>query len=218
MNPREYSFHELGQVPSGPGIYAWYHRLKLSLHDVETYSKRVSAAAPAERDSVARDFLEKFVFSYYSEAPYDVRVAGRLKPTYEGQVAHIQPISTALVERIAEDPSRLKAIREVLQSTTPIFASPIYIGVAGNLRRRLQTHKSYIERYSQARAETGLTEYDADEDAEAAHSFAAEVCHQRRFASFNLTVHVLECDIRPEIRLDLENILNRINYPLCGRN
>jgi predicted GIY-YIG superfamily endonuclease len=218
MTAREYSFHELGQAPSGPGIYAWYHKLRLSIHDVDTCAKRIAAAQVEERVVIARDFLEKFVFSHYAEASYDVRVAGRLKPTYEGQISHIQPISESLTARIAEDPERLHAIREVLQETTPSFASPIYIGVAANLRQRLKTHKMFIERYSQARAEVELTEYEADEESSIAHSFAAEVCHQRRFASFNLYAHVFECEINPEIRIDLENILNRINYPLCGRN
>jgi hypothetical protein len=49
------------------------------------------------------------------------------------------------------------------------------------------------------------------------HKFAHEVSMIREFSTSSLVVNTLELSIDDSIRYDLENILNRINYPLCGR-
>jgi hypothetical protein len=223
MRPEQLSFHELEQAPPRPGVYSWYHRLELSDHDIAVCIETVKTGTASDRAMIVRDFFETHVFNYYREAPYDVRVTAPLKPTYEGSLKHMREMSESLIERIVERPERLKSIKPLLSASVPTFASPIYIGVAANLRKRLLTHKAFIQRYSESRVHEALEaepspDEDEQEDARVAHSFAAEVCLQRGFASYNLFVWVLECSVDSDVRIDVENILNRINYPLCGRN
>jgi hypothetical protein len=59
---------------------------------------------------------------------------------------------------------------------------------------------------------------DSDPDRPRDHSFAREVATTRRFTAYNLVAHVMEMPTDEDLRIDMENLLNRINYPLCGRN
>lgn len=225
MPERGLRLYELMQAPELPGVYAWYYRIELSDKDItDCIASCNCAASDDERCAVVRLFLERRLFSYYREQPYQAVLTGPLKPTYSGLLENEMPISPSLVTRLAAKPDRLWALKDLLQQSIPFFASPIYIGVAKNLRRRLLRHKSLIERYQQSMA-AGLMDPVADMDAEddgerdKDHSFAREVATSRRFATYNLVVHVMELETDEDgLRVDIENLLNRINYPLCGRN
>src|SRR5581483_5853605 len=100
------------------------------------------------------------------------------------------PISASLVARLAAKPERLWGLKDLLQQSIPFFASPIYIGVAKNLRKRLLRHKALIERYQQSSAavlmEPQVEMEDEDVENDKDHSFAREVASSRRFATYNL--------------------------------
>ncbi len=214
-------FHQLDQAPEAPGIYAWYHQLVLSDADIEVCLRDIdSATSASDKEAVARRFLEKFVFSYYSETPYLVQIAGALKPTFSGPVPYVSEVSASLVTRIANSPMRLRTLKEALTTMVPVFSSPLYIGMAQNLRSRLRAHKRWIERLGEARllAEEEPSLEEPDEDSKVSHSFALEAVRIRGFSTYNLRVFIQDIAIDPDIRVDVENILNRINYPLCGRN
>jgi len=225
MPERGLRLYELMQAPELPGVYAWYYRIELSDKDIgDCITACNGATSDEERCAVVRLFLERRLFNYYREQPYTAVLTGPLKPTYTGVLENQMPISESLVARVAAKPDRLRGLKELLQQSIPFFASPIYIGVAKNLRRRLLRHKALIERYQQSMA-AGLMEpqieTDAEEDPESDkdHSFAREVATARRFAAYNLVVHVMELATDEDgLRVDIENLLNRINYPLCGRN
>jgi hypothetical protein len=215
-----YRLHELKQAPEGPGIYSWYYAQELSDRDIEdAIGDVVAFADPEGRAAMIESFLGRHLFRYYREAPYDVSVSGAMKPRYAGRIDHQAPISSTLVTRLAENPERLRGLKQLLRSAVPQFASPIYIGVAGSLRQRLLRHKALIEKFSNARSLDDLTPPPADQPEDAiVHSFAREVCVDRRMIAPNLIVYAMECQVDPDLRYDLENLLNRINYPLCGRN
>jgi hypothetical protein len=214
-----YRLHELKQAPEGPGVYSWYYAQELSDRDIEDVIRDVLALTDVdERTGMIESFLGRHLFRYYREAPYDVSITGAMKPSYAGRIDHQAPVSSTLVLRLSENPERLRGLKQLLRSAVPHFASPIYIGVAASLRQRLLRHKALIEKYSNARSLDDLTpETDEPEDA-IVHSFAREVCVDRRMITPNLIVYAMECRVDPDLRYDVENLLNRINYPLCGRN
>src|SRR3954466_15493066 len=137
-----YSWHEIGDVPAQPGVYAWYYTPEITSFDLE----RVMAEVASVRASVGlspakelvRAFLEESVFRYFREQPSSAQLRGPLKPRYEGRIEHMPTLSESLLDRIVEEPARLAIIRDVLEASAPDFASPIYIGMAERLRTRLK--------------------------------------------------------------------------------
>jgi hypothetical protein len=222
IQPRGFRLYELGQAPESPGVYAWYYQIELSNKDIEDCIERVLASSSeAEKSDIIRVFLERRLFKYYQETPYRVMMRGPMKPTYAGTVENQITISSSLIERLSDDPKRLLRLKELLQQSIPFFSSPIYIGVAKNLRSRLLQHKYLIERFRNAQAveeyDYAATEADPGEEADRDHSFAQEVSSIRNFTTHNLLAYTMSFAVDEDLRVDLENILNRINYPLCGR-
>lgn len=217
--PKAYRFHEIERAPEGPGVYAWYYTHELSDRDIDVCLREVSDCPDQlGRAEVMRGFLDRHLLGYYRETPYEAKLFGPLKPKYSGRLSHEPSASASLVNRLVQDPGRLTSLKPLLKLGVPHFASPIYIGVAVGLRARLLQHKALIEKFLNARdVDEPVLEDESPED-QLAHSFAREVCIHRRFMTFNLTVYVMECSVDESIRIDVENLLNRINYPLCGRN
>ncbi|NIA00760.1 GIY-YIG nuclease family protein [Massilia sp. CCM 8734] len=210
---RALSWAEIDLAPESPGVYAWYSRLTISKADVDSIIKKVNVAkgvsealARAEVESA----LDRFIFNPYKETPYDVLLRGQLKPKYGGQVMHEPTKSDTLVNRLAENPERLTAIVDVLKLAAPGFTAPLYIGMAKNLRRRLRQHRNKIIELRDQR-----DTFPSDEPPDA--GFANQVV-ARNFDPTNLFVHVCETKVDTSEYNDLENILNRINYPIFGRN
>jgi hypothetical protein len=217
-------FTDLTRAPESAGIYAWYYRIELSDKDIlDCINTCVVTVSLEQKCEIVRTFLERRLFNHYREQPYFIKLTGALKPEYSGTVENQYSISQSLVNRLAVDPHRLKRLKYLLHQAVPFFASPIYIGIAANLRTRLLKHKTLIERYQQSMAAMSAdlpSESESESDAEAVrdHSFAKEVATTRRFVAYNLFVHVMELGTEEDMRGDLENLLNRINFPLCGRN
>ena len=223
MSTRHFRFSEVAQTPNAPGVYAWYYRIELTDKDIATCVEEVELETSEEvRDEIVRTFLDTHLFRYYKEVPYFVALSGQLKPRYEGVIDHRAEVSTGLIRRLAEAPRNLYELKRTLRLAVPHFASPIYIGVSTRLRERLMQHVRLIDSLQHLRASAvsdlqpipaGAT---SEEDRD--HKFAYEVTMIRGFRPSNLVVSTLELPVDDSIRYDLENILNRINYPLCGRN
>lgn len=207
------AWHEIDLAPETPGIYAWYSRLAISKADIDAVIKRITEAQLSgearARDEV-EDALERFIFAPYRETPYQVTLRGQLKPKFSGEVTHEPSKSESLVARLASSPERFSAISEILKHAAPWFTAPLYIGMAVNLRTRLRQHRNKIVELRD------LQGHGAIDDASEA-GFANQVV-ARNFDPTNLFVHVAEVNIDSSEHNDLENILNRINYPIFGRN
>jgi hypothetical protein len=210
-----YSWQEIADVPMSPGVYAWYYTPEITSFDLDRVTSELKATKAAEGSAAAKEkasvFLEETVFRYFKERPYNAELSGPLKPRYEGQMEHRPALSDTLLDRIVEEPSRLTTIRDVLEASAPNFASPIYIGMSEKLRVRLSRHKSLIEKYGELPAHGGSAEEQRDQ------SFAREI-RARSIPPTRLLVvtKVISGPIRAYV--DIENILNRIHYPLLGRN
>jgi hypothetical protein len=213
-----YSWPEIDEVLPEPGIYAWYYKHTLTDFDINKLIADLATlpAGSPEGIQLVRRFLDTHLFEAFVEEPYDVSLRGPLKPTYEGQLFNVPNITPGLVDRIAADPGRLKTLKKVVEGAVPEFASPIYIGMSDNLNGRLRRHKRLIEIYKGAEGRA-VGEVPATPLEQADHSFARQVA-RRGFMVNRLVVSVRVMDGAGDVHLDAENILNRINYPLCGRN
>jgi len=210
---RSLSWSEIDLAPDTPGVYAWYSRLAIAKADIESVVKRVDAAKQRSEAAAREEVetaLDRFIFGPYREAPYRVQLKGALKPKYGGDIEHEPARPETLVARLVQDPARIRVIADILKGAAPWFTAPLYIGMASNLRNRLRQHKQKIvdlrDTWSAGRVD------DAPEA-----GFANQVV-ARNFDPTNLFVHVAEVDVDAGEYSDIENILNRINYPIFGRN
>jgi hypothetical protein len=210
-----YRWQEIEDVPLGAGVYAWYYTPEITAFDLECITAKITELKALGDSTKAKEairaFLDEHVFQYFREQPFTVRLHGPLKPRYEGQIDHMPTLSENLLDRIVDDPARLTTIRDVLEASVPDFASPIYIGMSERLRDRLRQHKVLIERYGEVPSGS-LTEDDQRDN-----SFASEIC-ARSIPRTRLSVGVKIISGPPRTYIDIENILNRVHYPLLGRN
>jgi len=207
------TWSEIDLAPVTPGVYAWYSRLVISKADIDLVIKRINEAklsSDAQARVEVEDALDQFIFSPYRETPYQVALRGQLKPKYFGEVAHEPSKSDSLISRLASNPERFRAISEILKTAAPWFTAPLYIGMASNLRSRLKQHRNKIVEMRD------LQGHGSNDDAADA-GFASQVV-ARNFDPTNLFVHIAEVNVDTGEHNDLENILNRINYPIFGRN
>lgn len=205
-----FRFDEIAQAPDRPGIYAWYHQVRLSKADVDDFIQRAAAVDGEARAARVESYLRDRVFEPYRESPYQIALRGGLKPEYGGHVAHQPRVSRGTVETLAARPEGMREVSALLTKMVPVFASPIYIGVATrSLRTRLTQHAKLIEEYR----ERPPASVPDDEG----HSFAFEAVCERGLRPLELVVYVIETPVSSEIQLVAEYIFNRINYPLCGR-
>lgn len=201
----------ISQAPTGPGIYAWYYNPEITDHDLEEIISEVEASDNARRTSdLVRSFLTKRLFDLFREDPYTAKISGPLKPKYLGNLDHEVSVSQTLIDRISENPSKLRGIRDILSQSAPFFANPLYIGMAKSLRTRLKQHKKLIEHYRDKPVATSSGE---DRDV----SFAKEIATRRIFPG-RLMVYVLVTSEHEALANDVENIFNRICHPILGKN
>lgn len=215
---RKLGWSELSQAPSGAGIYAWYYEPEITDFDLNAalaaVRARLGAKDRAGAEAIVGELLNENVMSYFRQDPYDVTLAGPLKPRHTGTVQHHQRVSPGLIQRILEDPDRLLPLRDVLASSAPYFASPIYVGMSDQLRVRLGRHRVLIERY---RAQDFRREVSEAAGQTEEAGFARRVV-SRRIPPERLFVMVRETAAVVGLAVDVENLFNRLYYPILGRN
>lgn len=211
---KAYSWMEIDHVPETTGVYGWYSRLEVSRADIDSIMAEVQAEKARGDDLRAKVAIERaldrFVFGPYRESPYRVELRGALKPRYGGEVNHEPSRSESLVDRLTQRPDRFRMIAEILAGAAPGFTAPLYIGMAVNLRTRLRKHK---RRIIELRDNGWSPTTDDLADAGFANQVAA-----RGFEPTNLFVMIAEVAADTSEHNDIENILNRINFPIFGRN
>ncbi|ENX40067.1 hypothetical protein [Acinetobacter courvalinii] len=209
-----YKWNEIDSIPQRSGIYSWYLNLQISQADIVDVIQKVRIMKEEsfeEAKNIIERFINKFILNPYKEDPYEVLIKGKLKPKYNGLVHNDQnEISEILVLKILDNPDILYSLVNIISGVSPYFNSPLYIGMAKDLRKRLKQHKTNIIKLKENGTEIS---FDLKNDA----GFARQVV-SRNMNYANLFVHIAYCDtdnLDPSI---LENILNRINYPIFGRN
>jgi hypothetical protein len=203
---------DLTTAPEGPGVYAWYYRPGITDFDLEKTIQSVRDTSDlAEAERMIRSMLDERLFRYFREEPYSAYLAGPLKPSYVGTLEHETGASASLVSRLATEPERLRTIRDVLEVSAPMFASPLYIGMATILRARLAKHKELIEKFRSTVPRDGQVTRNSDA------GFAWQVA-KRKIPPERLIVFTCSTASDDGTTVDIENILNRICYPILGRN
>lgn len=215
---KKHLWADIVNAPALPGVYAWYYSPEITDYDLEQTISRLKEYRDADRsaaEALVRETLDNRVFRHFREDPYKAVIEGPLKPTYTGTLEHMFRISSGLVGRIVDDPDRLRTIRNVLDMSAPMFASPLYMGMAKDLRIRLATHKSLIERYRRHHRQ----EAEPIRDTEA--GFAWQIAKRKippdRLIVFTCTTAATTA-ADDKTAVDIENILNRVYYPILGRN
>lgn len=216
-----YQWSEVPSIGDVPGIYAWYYMPEITQFDIgkliESVRSHISEGNRAAGHKEVETFLEQFIFSYFTEEPYQTIMRGPLKPTYEGQLHHRPGMSTALIDRLVDDPERLRTVKAVLETSAPDFASPIYIGMSEKLGRRLKHHRKLIEKYRAKRPDSPFNPVSELRTDQRDQGFARQIA-EREINPQRLFVMIRLIDAGANHYVDLENILNRIHYPLLGRN
>jgi len=206
------------KIDNKSGIYAWYYTISIGDIDISNALTNLeNASSHKEKEELLRSFLNKHFFDFYKEDNYLVKISGKLMPSFSGALSHVDSVSNSLIEKIIDSPECLWEIKKFLSYLSVDFSSPIYIGMAEDLCTRILKHKSLIEKFKREKITHDNFE-DRDE------SFAARVV-SRGMIETNLKVSIKYVEpemkhAKSEIKLHniLENLLNRINYPVLGRN
>jgi len=215
------SWSDLSQLPESPGIYTWYFRPTLTKYDINKLIREINlngeASSFVEPAKLIKDFLNNKLFKYFEQKPYEVELKGALKPRYLGRAHHRSEdnVSPDLIQRIYSNPNLLFDINTILEHSTPAVASPLYIGKAKNLRSRIQGHKKMI-RTLKNNISLNVANYVEYTPSPEEVSFANRIV-ERDIPSSQLFVTYIVVQ-NENIVTELENILNRIYFPILGRN
>ncbi|GLW25313.1 hypothetical protein Mame01_53550 [Microbispora amethystogenes] len=144
----EFKMSSVDQAPQTPGLYAWYVKFQAGSQDWRIRPE-------GEVDGAIEGFLQLLTryASYHAPLPIDLQGVGAYGARWRGHVELDRPLQEELDGDELVMDKRLDAIRdtlasegrrrvmaELLMAATPFFSSPLYIGVAENLRVRLQQH------------------------------------------------------------------------------
>lgn len=230
---------EVEQAPESPGIYAWYATFQASAQDWETKPVGGQDASIEGFLGLLREYAsyyEPLPITLRGSAPYGGRWDGVLELDH-GVNRHESPSQDEGVDR--RERERRERDREALDNTissqtgrrllaqflgraTPVFSSPLYIGVAENLNERLQRHRTS---YNKAMEWLRSNPNDADRLRGDARTFGQRAA-SRGIAMENLEAWVidlkaLESDIPVkslrESAQSAEWLLHRLFAPILGR-
>lgn len=233
VQPQRLDALDVDLAPDVPGIYAWYAQLALSDND---WRPRFHGGV----DLAARD-LGRAIADYahiHQPEPLDLRCDGSYGLNWSGTIRRdsiSDPSSNGEASRaeaqlgeLSSDPQGRRALTHLLRAATPIFASPLYIGVATSLRSRLAEHKADYENAKAALrnnpSASARLQFDGD-------SFGA------RLAGAGIQLERLECWVMPAVAISVSDnsdqhgahqgrrsvaytaewVLQRIFQPVLGR-
>ena len=186
-------------IDESSGVYAWYYRVSLGDHDIKKLTHEISLVEEHEKIRLVESFLDRHVYQYFRESNYVASIHGKLMPEFKGELLHVSQSSKSLAADIAEEPQILWGIKSTLSSISIEFSSPIYIGMADNLRTRLLKHKGLIESFKN---KSFVNEEQEDRDS----NFALRVV-SREMLTKNLVVSVKYIDSADRLHRPIENLM-----------
>ncbi|WP_433562294.1 hypothetical protein ACQP1O_33080 [Nocardia sp. CA-151230] len=233
LSPRRYSMLDVDQAPQSPGLYAWYVGFLAGPHDWRT-------DPGPDGDMAVGGFLRLLTryASHFEPLPIALRSSGSYGSVWQGSLERDAPLGDAedksqgleledkrldqLMDSLGNE-DRRRAISEILAMAAPVFSTPLYIGVATDLRERLCVHRRDF-----GRAYEWLRDHPDDRDRLRleAKNFGS------RAAARNITMDRLEAwviDVGEgsdnefstqklrQIAQTAEWLLNRFHTPILGR-
>ncbi|MFK0153674.1 hypothetical protein ACIQVK_16590 [Streptomyces sp. NPDC090493] len=152
LSHSRYSMLDVDQAPETPGLYAWYVSFRAGPHD---WKMKPSPEGDQAIEGFLR-LLRKYA-GYYEPLPIALRGRGSYGAVWEGELQLDTPLhdpDEASNDTAVEEDKRLEILMDsldseerrrvmatILEIASPVFSSPLYIGVAENLRERLRTHR-----------------------------------------------------------------------------
>ncbi len=211
MNSVKWNLINTSTIDKKSGLYAWYYDLSIGDHDIKKLIELLESNINiSDNYKSVSDFLEKNFFIFFKEDNYKTKITGKLMPTFVGDLLHVEQCSESLVNKIVNSPTVLWDIKKIINEISVGFSSPIYIGMSENLQSRINNHKRLIEKFKNERIRIDNFD-DRDEN------FAARII-SRGMIETNLRVVVKYVSSDKNIHNLMENLLNRVNYPILGRN
>jgi hypothetical protein len=166
------SFHkisvtELERAPTSPGVYAWYPSFTIGALD---WKKQLDES---EKDIGKTNFTQLLAKQTrrFSPPPLRASVRGSFRDAWSGRLTvdrfekYADAIHVGLegqesdefqfpaesINRILDrEKQRGRLAKLITEIASPVLISPLYIGRAENLRKRLKEHFSDLEKWSQA--------------------------------------------------------------------
>ena len=189
-----FEYRNLEKVKEKPGIYAWYLDYNPSINPL--------------------DFQD-----FFSIKEFEVRMTGNFKENYIGTIES---------ELKNESNSKKSQINQILLSNAVrAFNVPIYIGISETLRSRLRTHKDKLESKLAENSNSNSINFESikiDTDIESS-AFATRISKKLKkhnISASNLRVNVVYFDNTQQYNKQqlflIENYLNRLFYPILGKN
>ena len=137
---------EVDLAPPSPGIYAWYARLALAENDWKPRVRGNTDAAASDLTAAVSDYCR-----VHHPCPVHLRGDGSYGLNWSGTLSRESVVDDGShhpdsrldkgLGDIPMDPNKRRILSNLLRASAPVFASPLYIGVATNLRVRLNEHK-----------------------------------------------------------------------------
>lgn len=229
-------FNDLAQAPESPGIYAWYAELRVGPEDLVRQIDPETNEDEGER--VFRQLLAQHS-TRHSPPALDVTAKAAFGSNYTGELLSTLP--DLFRDKIEEGTSKKgraiaaamksetqrKALVEVLEQASPIFASPIYIGTSDKLRQRLRQHRRDMELLADLVAKNPSNAEAVRERARKSDATFAQRAVALDFKPDHLVVYVLPMDRAvtgnfSSVSLNrlsqaAEWFLNRWHRPLAGK-
>jgi len=237
---QRFSFSELDQVPEAPGLYAWYGKMRLG---AGTWGQQVEGGVDLGEQNSRRAL--QLHTERHSSAPLEVNVETAFSASWSGTLQddavasmkntleYVEESSMAESDRAAvpklQSSMYSSTMRELvfktLEKSAPILSSPLYIGVAIDLRKRLHTHSHNLQSH-RSKSKGNFHYFDNISDPKILSSFAFRAARQG-FSPDTLEVWVLNLSgiSTGELSLDQQRtvaeacewLLNRWHRPQLGR-
>lgn len=145
-------------APTTPGIYAWYGKIDIGLADIK---KDISDDGHDYGITRLIDALIRHT-TLYKEPDLNANISSRFQHTWTGTLS-ASPESDVADALSGKDKFQMKfsaydalkkesqrtRLSQLLERATPYISSPIYIGVATNLRTRLKEHIHDLRKVSE---------------------------------------------------------------------
>ncbi|NRF14117.1 hypothetical protein [Vibrio coralliilyticus] len=224
----KYHVDELHRVTDAPGIYCWYGSLKIEPVDwsgeSDEFIELVSSILGLYRPNLlSAEIRSTFGLNWNS----DLKENGleRWRDTLFEKMKSDDSISEKIeADEIIISSDNRKLISEFINVSQDFMSSPLYIGRAYSLKKRLNEHKEEIDSLFE------MSPKDKDQFYYNGESFA-ERAYGAGFSSEELVVYTLdirticdrfgikepEDDMSKKIVLFLEYMLNRMYRPVLGK-
>ena len=237
---QRFAFSELDEVPETPGLYAWYGLMKLG---AGTWRRQIEKGVDAGEVNSRRAL--QIHTERFTGAPLEVSVDSAFASAWSGTLQDDSFVSMKRTLEYLEDVSMLESDRvaapklqavmnsasmrelafNTLSRSAPVFSSPLYIGVAVDLRKRLRRHSHNLQAH-RLNSAGNVNYFDNVTEAKTRGSFAFRAA-QQGFSPDNLEVWVLNISEFAEEGATIEDqrtvaeacewLLNRWHRPQLGR-